>query len=277
MSNNNPILEVETLNKEYNLTLKQYNKAMSDYLELTKKTINDTAGSSGSYIGCYGDTSTRAMPNTSNNQYLSMSNCKQLAIDGGYSYYADQNAGYDSNGNPIGWCAASNDLSQAKQYGTSTACQSLSDGITHGGAWANAIYATNKYDKQEKILLKEIDNLNNKLSQLANNIITIDEKIDPAYKKSVEEGRISNLQLKKHLEELNTERNKIKQSLNAMNDLNAEENEGDIMVTSHYYFYILLLIFAVLCVVGLGLMVVGKSSKSNTTTQMGGFKFFKKR
>jgi hypothetical protein len=92
----------------------------------------------------------------------------------------------------------------------------------------------------------------------------------------VEEGRISNTQLKKHLEELNAERHKIKKSLNDINDLNAEETQGDIMVTSHYYFYIILLIFAVLCVVGLGLMVVGKSSKSNTT-QMGGFKFFKKR
>lgn len=190
MSNNNPILEVETLNKEYNLTLKQYNKAMSDYLELTKKTINDAAGSSGSYIGCFGDTGTRAMTNTSNNQYLSMSNCKQLAIDGGYAYYADQNAGYDSNGNPIGWCAASNNLSEAKQYGTST-CQTLSDGIIDGAGWSNAIYVTNRYEKQEKILLKEIDKLNNKLTELANNIINIDDKMDPAYKKSIEEGRIS--------------------------------------------------------------------------------------
>jgi prefoldin subunit 5 len=277
MSQNSSILELETLNKEYQLTLKQYNKATSDYLELTKKTINDTAGSSSSYIGCYGDTSTRAMPNTSNNQYLSMNTCKQLAIEGGYAYYADQNAGYDSSNNPIGWCAASNDLSQAKQYGTSTACQTLSDNIIHGGAWANAIYATNVYADQEKQLLTEIDKLNNKLSQLASNIITIDEQTVPTYNKTIEDGRISNIQLKKHLEELNAERDKIKKSLDVMNDLNTEENDGDITVTSNYYIYIIFLIFTVLCVVGLGLMVVSSSSKSTSTGQMGGFKFFKKR
>lgn len=277
MSPNNFILELETLNKEYDLTLKQYNKAMSDYLELTKKTINDSsAGSSSSYIGCYGDTGTRAMVNTSNNQYLSMDTCKQYAIDGGYAYYADQNAGYDNNGKPIGWCAASNDLSQAQQYGTSTACQTLSDGIIHGGGWANAIYATtNKYEKKEKILLKQIDKLNNKLSQLSHNIINIDEQMDPIYKQTIHEGRIGNKKLKINLEELNVEKDKIHKLLDSMNDLNEEQNQGEIMVTTSYYSYIIFFIITILCVVGV--VVLGTYIKiNNNTTQMGGIKLNKR-
>lgn len=87
-----------------------------------------------SYLGCYGDTSNRAMPNTSNNQYLSFDDCKNLGA--GYKYFATQNA---SNG--LGWCSASNDLATATEYGKASNCSQYEDNWM-GAGWSNAIYST---------------------------------------------------------------------------------------------------------------------------------------
>lgn len=87
------------------------------------------------YIGCYGDTGDRAMQNTSSGKYLPFEDCKNLAKDGKFKYFATQNA---SNGN--GWCAASNDLSKAKKYGIASNC-TVQKNNWMGGPWSNAIYS----------------------------------------------------------------------------------------------------------------------------------------
>jgi len=96
-------------------------------------TDNSTATPS-NYIGCYGDTGDRAMPNTSNDQYLSFDECKNLGAS--YKYFATQNA---SNG--LGWCAASNDLATATKYGKAGSCSKYGDNWM-GSGWSNAIYST---------------------------------------------------------------------------------------------------------------------------------------
>ena len=97
-------------------------------------TDNSSAPQGGSYIGCYGDTGNRAMPNTSNNQYLSFDDCKNLGAS--YKYFATQNA---SNG--MGWCAASNDLATATKYGQTSSCSKYGDNWM-GAGWSNAIYSS---------------------------------------------------------------------------------------------------------------------------------------
>ena len=97
----------------------------------------ENSGGHGSYIGCYSDTSNRAMANTSDGQWLPMSQCKNLAAKGGFKYYAGQDA--DGNGN--NWCAAGNDMSAITKYGPSTNCVNNSSGAMEGGPWANAVYA----------------------------------------------------------------------------------------------------------------------------------------
>jgi hypothetical protein len=93
----------------------------------------------GSYLGCYADTSNRAMPNTSNNAYYSLDKCKELAQQQGYIYYAGQNAYQDASGNWNVWCAGSNDLTTAQEYGVATNCIDA-NGTMLGGGWSNAIY-----------------------------------------------------------------------------------------------------------------------------------------
>ena len=95
-----------------------------------------------SYVGCYGDSPNRAMQNTSNNQWLPFSECQQLAQDGGFSYFATQAGGQPYAAEGSGWCAASNDLQQAMEYGVATNC-AVQNGNWMGGGWSNAIYSLN--------------------------------------------------------------------------------------------------------------------------------------
>ena len=95
-------------------------------------TDNSTATPS-NYLGCYGDGGDRAMPNTSNNQYLSFDECKNLGA--GYKYFATQ----DAHGGGQGWCAATNDLASARKYGKTSSCTKNGDNWM-GSGWSNAVY-----------------------------------------------------------------------------------------------------------------------------------------
>ena len=86
------------------------------------------------YLGCYWDREERAMQNTSNDQYLSFDECKKLGSE--YKYFATQNI--DGSGN--GWCAASNDLTNATKYGKADTCTKNGDNWM-GSVWTNAIYS----------------------------------------------------------------------------------------------------------------------------------------
>jgi hypothetical protein len=90
-----------------------------------------------SYIGCYGDRSNRAMQNTSSNRYLAFEECKKLATDGKFKYFATQHR----QSNKTGWCAASNSLTEATRYGVANNCGNI-DGNMMGGGWSNAVYST---------------------------------------------------------------------------------------------------------------------------------------
>jgi hypothetical protein len=91
----------------------------------------------GGYLGCFRDTSNRAMPNTSNGQYLPLEQCKQLAVDKKLTYYGTQNA----NGGNNGWCSGTNDFSSATKYGIAKNCSKNSQGNFMGGPWSNAVYS----------------------------------------------------------------------------------------------------------------------------------------
>ena len=112
-------------------------------------------GTSSDYIGCYGDTGDRAIANTSNDQYLTLSECKKLAIDKQFTYY-----GWQYNRESLnGWCVGSNDMNQINKYGPATNCTKLSDGTMGGGAWSNAMYKTNYAPSDYYLILQDDGNL----------------------------------------------------------------------------------------------------------------------
>jgi len=94
----------------------------------------------GGYIGCYTDTPDRAIPNTSNDQYLPLEQCRQLAKDQNLAYFGTQ----DAHGGDNGWCTGTNDLSSASKYGIANNCTKNSGGNPMGGPWSNAVYSTDQ-------------------------------------------------------------------------------------------------------------------------------------
>jgi hypothetical protein len=91
------------------------------------------------YIGCYGDSSKRAMQlyNNGSQQYNNAS-CQQVAMSQGATYYGLQ----DSNSGQNAQCTLSSNLSQAQQYGIANNCTQIADGSWSGGGWSNAVYST---------------------------------------------------------------------------------------------------------------------------------------
>lgn len=109
----------------------------------------DSNLTTGGYIGCYNDkannkTRNKAMINTSKGAYLPLDQCKKLAEDGKYAYYASQNKDAQNNG----LCFASNNLTSSQQYGIANNCTKNSLGEMMGGGLSNAIHSmdgTGKY------------------------------------------------------------------------------------------------------------------------------------
>jgi hypothetical protein len=95
----------------------------------------------GNYLGCFADREDRALPNISNNQYIPLEQCRQLAIDKGLDFYGIQ----DAHGTDNGWCDGSNDINSAKKYGLATNCTKDSNGKDMGGPWSNALYSVKGY------------------------------------------------------------------------------------------------------------------------------------
>ena len=112
-------------------------------------------GTPDDYIGCYGDTGNRAIENTSNNQYLTLNECKNLAIDKRFTYYGWQYNRLSLNG----WCVGSNDMNKINKYGPATNCTKLSDGTMGGGAWSNAMYKTDLPPSDYYLILQDDGNL----------------------------------------------------------------------------------------------------------------------
>ena len=105
----------------------------------TTPSSGDSTTAPSNYLGCYGDTGNRALPNLlGNNGSITLDSCKQAAAAKGYSYFGLQdfiNPSYLE-------CWAGSDLQQAKKYGLATNCTKLSDGTMVGGPWSNTVYTT---------------------------------------------------------------------------------------------------------------------------------------
>ena len=83
-------------------------------------------------VGCYRDSGQTAMPYwILGNTYSTFQQCKQGAINNRYAYFALQNTGSDNRG----VCFGSNNITTAKQYGTSTNYKR--DAVTNKGLGLN--------------------------------------------------------------------------------------------------------------------------------------------
>jgi hypothetical protein len=114
------------------------------------KIIFNTPGRKASnYMGCYGDSGSRAMPlyNKGSPKYNNDS-CRELAIQNNSTYYGLQNSTTGQNAE----CALSNNIATTKKYGIRNNCTKLKDGTWSGGAWSNAVYTTDQTNNYFLIL-----------------------------------------------------------------------------------------------------------------------------
>jgi hypothetical protein len=98
-------------------------------------TDNSTAQPS-DYLGCYGDTSKRAMPYYQGD--MDYAACKKKATDNGSApYFGLQNSSSGKNAQ----CFLASSITGVRDYGKAGNCTKISDGSWSGGGWSNAVYS----------------------------------------------------------------------------------------------------------------------------------------
>lgn len=108
------------------------------------------------YIGCYGDRSSRAMDaHDGGRQAYNNSTCKQAAERIGAQYYGLQNSRTGENAQ----CFTSSDLIKTKKYGVANNCTRIADGSSSGGGWSNAVYRTSNPSTSYFLILQDDGNL----------------------------------------------------------------------------------------------------------------------
>ena len=116
----------------------------------------NTTAQPSNYIGCYGDSSTRAMPLYNNgSQQYNNSQCQQIAQEQNATYYGLQNSTSGTNAQ----CTLSSNLSQAQEYGVASNCTKISDGSWSGGGWSNAVYSTTTPTNSYFLILQSDGNM----------------------------------------------------------------------------------------------------------------------
>ena len=116
----------------------------------------NTSKTPSNYIGCYKDTSSRAM--TAYNKGKQMYNnksCQNAAESIGATYYALQNSKSGRNAQ----CFTSSNLSQSTQYGIASNCTQVSSGVWSGGGWSNALYQTENPVSRYFLIMQDDGNM----------------------------------------------------------------------------------------------------------------------
>ena len=128
-------------------------------LNSSGQSVYSTPGSNANppnYLGCYGDSSNRAMPLYNNGrQQYNMQQCQEIAQQNGSSYFGLQN----STSGTTAQCALSNDIQQTMKYGKATNCTKISDGSWSGGGWSNAVYNAKSPSSNYFLILQDDGNM----------------------------------------------------------------------------------------------------------------------
>jgi hypothetical protein len=118
-------------------------------------TSNSKAQPSG-FLGCYGDSSSRAMPLYNNgSQSYNLSACQSIAKQNNATYFGLQNSKSGSNAQ----CALSSNLSQTTKYGKAGNCTTTTNGTISGGGWSNAVYTTGLNQSNYYLILQDDGNM----------------------------------------------------------------------------------------------------------------------
>lgn len=118
----------------YLFRVRAYNAAGSSTYSNTVSLVVVNPSNGAGYLGCYTDTSARALPVQLPGTTNTIESCKQAAYNAGYKYAGLQYYGYCFAGNSLGYA-------QVADSECNTTCTASSAQIC-GGAWRNSIYST---------------------------------------------------------------------------------------------------------------------------------------
>ena len=118
----------------YQFRVRAYNAAGSSTYSNTVSLVVVNPDNGAGYLGCYTDSSTRALPVHLPGTTNTIESCKQAAFSAGYKYAGLQYYGECFAGNALGYV-------QVADSECNTACTASPSQIC-GGAWRNSIYST---------------------------------------------------------------------------------------------------------------------------------------
>ena len=118
----------------YQFRVRAYNAGGSSTYSNTVSLVVSNPSNGASYVGCYTDAATRALPAQLGGTTHTIESCKLAAYNAGYQYAGVQYGGYCFGGNTLGYTQVSN-------VECSMPCTANSAQLC-GGIWRNSIYST---------------------------------------------------------------------------------------------------------------------------------------
>jgi hypothetical protein len=224
--NNSAILNLESLTKQYDTTLIQYNQVQSDYIN---SSLQNTQSSSQPQL----QTTSSNLVNIPNSTYWGT-----IGIS-------------SSNVSSVDKCSAL----CSKTPGCSGATYNVTNNNQNncwlrGGEGSIIAGANNQYAiiPQAKSYLKTLEKLNVQLINLNNQIMNILDTNKNVFLAQDNERNQKYAILKENYRRLENERRIILNQLLQHQTIEGKQKQGDLVVTMNYYNYVLLLIIVFICV-----------------------------
>jgi hypothetical protein len=247
--NNSAILNLESLTKEYDTTLIQYNQVQSDYINYLQKNPSsgqvENTGSSSNLASVPNSTfwGTNGIFTTS---VSSVSECSALCSKTPKCSGATYNVTNNSQNNC--WLRSG-------------------DGTIITGT-------SNQYAiiPQAKTYLKTLEKLNIQLINFSNEIMKILKTNKNQFIEQDTKRFEKYALLQENYAKLEIERRNILKQLLKYQTIEEQQNQGELIVTSNYYNYVLLLIIVLICVFILSktvITLIGKNATSSSNSSFG--------
>jgi len=235
--NNSAILNLESLTKQYDTTLIQYNQVQSDYIN----TMQNTPSSS--------------LPTQSQSQTQTSSNLVSIPNSTYWGTIGISTTNVSSVDKCSALCSRTPGCSGATYNVTNN---NQNNCWLRGGDGSIIAGASNQYAiiPQAKNYLKTLEKLNVQLINLNNQIMNILDTNKNVFLAQDNERNQKYAILKENYRTLENERRIILDQLLQHQTIAGKQKQGDLIVTMNYYNYVLLLIIVLICVFILSKTVV---------------------
>jgi NADH:ubiquinone oxidoreductase subunit 3 (subunit A) len=243
--NKSTILTLESLTKQYDTLLMQYNQVQSDYINYLQQNPSTLQQGSGA---------------TRNNQ--------ELTSIPNYTFWGT--SGISSNNvSSVQQCSALCSRTQGCSGATYNVTNNnqnncwlrSGDGIIVAGT-------SNQYAiiSKSKEYLLTLQTLNSQLIDVNNKIIQLMQNNKNTFLAEIKNRKSKYILLVQNNSKLEEERNNILLQLSQFQSINEKQNEGELIVTKNYYTFVLLLIIALICMFILSKIYIGTASENADET-----------